>query len=157
MPGRRLQVTIPGTYAEVGRLREILRYAVAGLPFSRALVLRLEIGLTEALHNVIRHGYAGREGEPLEVAFHADEDRLVVEIADRGAPMPETARRALRAPAAPPRSRGPDVAGLPEGGLGIPILREVMDGIEYRRDGDRNLLTLTKRAEESLAGSDASR
>ena len=31
------------------------------------------------------------------------------------------------------------------GGLGLFIVRKTMDAVAYRRDGDRNLLTLTKR------------
>ncbi|MFN8179178.1 MAG: ATP-binding protein [bacterium] len=156
MPGRHIRVTIPGTYAEVCFVRRVLPLVAVDLAFPQATLLRLEICLTEALHNVIRHGYAGLEGQEIEVTFHALEGRLVIEIADRGAPMPETARKSLRARHVPVRPRAQDVAALPVGGLGIPILREVMDDIEYRRDGDRNVLTLMKRT-EALAESDSSR
>ena len=40
--------------------------------------------------------------------------------------------------------RGPHAERAP-GGLGLFIVRKTMDAVAYRRDGDRNLLTLTKR------------
>jgi anti-sigma regulatory factor (Ser/Thr protein kinase) len=35
------------------------------------------------------------------------------------------------------------------GGLGIHLVRKLMDGLEYQRQADRNLLILTKKTQES--------
>ncbi|HSB04077.1 MAG TPA: ATP-binding protein, partial [Thermodesulfobacteriota bacterium] len=60
--------------------------------------------------------------------------RFVIEIIDRGVPFDVTA------------IPDPDVtAGIPEretGGLGIFFMKKVMDDVRYRRENDRNLLTL---------------
>jgi anti-sigma regulatory factor (Ser/Thr protein kinase) len=144
MPSRRIRVSIEGTYEEVSCVRQILPIAARDLAFPKTTLLRLEICLTEALHNVIRHGYAGREGGAVEVDFLAYPDRLVIEIADEGAPIPPAARAGLRN-RAPLPERDEDVASLPEGGFGIPILRAVLDEIDYRTGGGRNVLTMTKR------------
>jgi serine/threonine-protein kinase RsbW len=34
------------------------------------------------------------------------------------------------------------------GGLGIHLVRKLMDGLDYQRQGDRNLLTMKKKTEE---------
>lgn len=145
MPTRRIRATIPGTYAEVSRVRQILPLAAADLAFTRSTLVRLEICLTEALTNVIRHGYRDREEGEIEIDFLAFPDRLVMEIADCGAPMPLSASASLRA-RDPGTERADDIPPLKEGGYGIPILRAVLDEIDYRRIGDRNVLTMTKLA-----------
>ena len=33
---------------------------------------------------------------------------------------------------------------VPSGGLGIYLVRKTMDGVAYRREGERNVVTLTK-------------
>lgn len=145
---RRLEVTVPATFDDVTTVRSLLAAAAAGVPISRATLLRVEICLVEALNNVVRHSYAGRDDGEVRIAFDASPQRLVIEIVDRGAPMPEAVRHRIRTT---PPIGDRDVAAvddLPEGGFGIPILRTVLDGIEYRREGDRNVLTLVKEASE---------
>ena len=35
------------------------------------------------------------------------------------------------------------------GGLGIHLVRKLMDGLEYKRQGERNFLTIKKKTQES--------
>jgi serine/threonine-protein kinase RsbW len=44
-----------------------------------------------------------------------------------------------------------DVAGLPEGGMGLYIMHQVMDRVEYASEGGRNVLTLTRLARREAA------
>jgi serine/threonine-protein kinase RsbW len=157
--GRRLTAAIAASYDEVAAMRALLGVAAADLGFPRATLLQLEICLTEALHNVIRHSYAGRDDGEIEVSFRVPEGRLEIEIVDGGAPMPDRARRSLDDGAPLPGPDGIAVPDLPEGGFGIPILHSALDGVEYRRDGDCNVLRLTKRvpARPDAASSDRPR
>ena len=152
MSPRTIQIRIPSTYADCAVVREVLPLVAAGMPFSRRTLLQLEICLAEALHNVVRHGYAGRDDGTIDVSFRIFDARLEIEIVDRGAPMPEPARRSI-AGADRITARAERLADLPEGGFGIPILRTVLDDVAYRRDGDRNILTMTKHAREESAAS----
>jgi serine/threonine-protein kinase RsbW len=145
-------VAIPATYDDVAVVRTLLPAVARGLPFTRSTLLRLEICVMEALHNVVRHAYRDRDDGDVEVSLEAGADRLVIRIEDHGRPMPDEARRSIRsAPPITERSATP-LPDLPEGGLGIPILRTVLDDLEYRREGDRNVLTMTK-----LLGADVPR
>jgi serine/threonine-protein kinase RsbW len=96
----------------------------------------VELALEEALVNIASHAYPDAPGEA-EVGCRLDGDRLVIEILDWGAAFDP-----LTAPApAPPGS----VEEQPIGGLGIHLMRQVMDEVCYRREGDCNRLTLVKR------------
>ena len=141
---RTLSVTVSASFEDVGVVRSLLPVFAQDLPFTRATLVRLEICLAEALSNVVRHSYKDMMGGDIEVTVRALPDRLVMEIADEGRPMPERAQESIRSggplrdPAAMP------VADLPEGGFGLAILRTVLDEVSYRREGSRNVLTLTK-------------
>ena len=101
----------------------LVRLALSGLSQSRELpdetLGDLKLAVTEACSNSIRHAYNdGREGS-VEVVYEIHPDRLVVEVSDDGP--------GFSAPE--PASGGKD--GLDEGGLGIAIIRELADELEF--------------------------
>ncbi len=95
------------------------------------------LAVEEAVSNVIKYGYDDQHVHTIRVAAEAEEHEVVVEIVDDGKEF-----NPLQAPA-------PDltlpIEQRPVGGLGIYLMRSVMDTVEYRRDGDKNLLTMTKK------------
>ena len=97
---------------------------------------RLELALEEALVNVCSYAYPDGRGEVV-VRVQAGKDRVIVELEDGGAPFDPLS---LAEPdvQAPLEERAP-------GGLGILLVRRMMDEVRYRRDGDRNVLTLVLR------------
>lgn len=107
--------------------------AEEGVPDGAAFHLSLVV--EEAASNVIRHGYAagGREGS---LSMERDGDSVTVEIVDDGPPFD------------PFSIAAPDLdSPLMEreiGGLGVEMMRKMTDRQSYRRDGDRNRLTLIK-------------
>ena len=103
----------------------------------------VEIGLAEALANVVLHGYAGLKAEPFKVRWSVSQRLLLLEILDRGRPIPEDRLR----------SAGPDTFGfdptvldaLPEGGLGLSLMLAAFDRVDYSSADGVNRLRLTKR------------
>lgn len=140
---RTLTITIAATHEDSAIARALLRPFAADQPFTKHTLTRLEICLAEALSNVVRHSYRDMVGGEIEVTFRALPDRLVLEISDEGRPMPVSARESIHAGDPVRDPLGTPVPELPEGGFGIPILRTVLDDVLYRRDGERNVLTLT--------------
>jgi len=86
---------------------------------------------------VIKYGYEGCERPPVlaEARLSIEAEDVVLEIRDGG-----TAFDPLSQPS-------PDVEAPPqrEGGLGIYLLRSFADEVQYRREGDANVLSLRKR------------
>jgi len=129
-----LEIPAKAEYVVLGRL------ALAGLVrerrFSADAVADLKLALTEACTNSIRHAYDHERGQ-VHLSFEARADRVVLSVRDEGggfhdddADCPECA------------AVGVD---LTEGGMGISIIRAVVD--EFRLDHPDNggtILTLTK-------------
>ena len=100
---------------------------------------KMELCVVEACTNVIKHAYEGKEGERVRVLLTIFPDRVVFEVRDTGREME---RRHLHAP--PLNLSGVNVEELPEGGLGLQIIREFMDEVEYRSSKEGNILIVTK-------------
>ncbi len=109
--------------------------AEAGLPAEK--VSRLNLAVEEWATNVCRHAYRG-EGGSIWVAVRPEGPRLVVELSDEGSPFDPTA-------AAEPDVSLPLTERSP-GGLGLLLMRRMVDELSYRRDGPRNVVTFAVRS-----------
>jgi len=108
--------------------------------FGQKRTQQLELALEEVLVNICNYAYPGKEGDFGITGRLEDGGRLILEIADEGTPFDP-----LSAP-------DPDVtAGLDErqpGGLGIFLVKQFTDDVRYRREGRKNILTITLLLEE---------
>lgn len=103
---------------------------------SRALY-SLNLVLDELVTNVILYGYADPVGKKVVVRIELQAEQLTGVVEDRGCAFD---------PLAVPE---PDLtASLAErdlGGLGLPLVRSLMEEVSYCREGGKNLLTVRKR------------
>jgi anti-sigma regulatory factor (Ser/Thr protein kinase) len=98
----------------------------------------LKLALEEIWVNVATHGYAGREAGPVRVQVDTDEGSVTVSVTDWGRPFDPTA--------APPPDLNAHWAEWPVGGLGVHIVRRLVDDLRYYREpGGGNRLVLVKR------------
>ena len=108
---------------------------VAGLDESS--MHKVEIASEEALVNIIRHAYKNRTGS-IEIYIQEGEPFVEITICDHGPPFNPLERDITF-----DRSAGIDEREV--GGLGILFMREYMDEVRYRREGDANILSLIKK------------
>lgn len=101
------------------------------------LVYLVNLTLEELGLNALTHGRDLGLNE-LEITIKSEMDKLVIEISDNGAPFDPLKDAPIPDPKAPLETR-------PIGGLGIYLVRQVVDDIQYRRGRGRNHLTLITR------------
>ena len=97
-----------------------------------AVATRFQIAFDELLTNAIAHGAASPE--PLLVQLRADAGLLEAEIVDAGPPFDPLAQ------AAPDTTLALDERE--PGGLGLLLVRELIDEVHWHHDGARNHLRL---------------
>ena len=107
------------------------------LPVSVAASLNLV--LEEAVVNVIQYAYPeGEEGTlTIDVEWKEQEQLLQFTLSDAGKPFDPTA--------VPDADASLSVEERPIGGLGIFLIRQMMDCVEYRYYNNRNVLVMQKR------------
>jgi anti-sigma regulatory factor (Ser/Thr protein kinase) len=96
-------------------------------------VNRIVLVVEEAALNIIHHAYAGEGGE-LEFCCAPLQGGLEIRLVDAGPPF-----NPLQAPALEVDT---NIASHRIGGMGIHLIRGLSDALDYRREGERNVLTL---------------
>ena len=125
-----------GVPAELTAIDQARTWAAAlarGAGFDAVALGDLELAVTEAMSNVIRHGYGLGSGASIDLEVVIDGDRLELCLLDRAPTF-------VAAEVAP---RDLDEAG--EGGYGLGLIELVMDEVHRApRPGGGNVLTLVK-------------
>lgn len=109
-------------------------WSAAALPPAQAL--SFELALEEVFMNVVMHGSPAGSAPWVEVSLVLAEDGLTMTVEDDG---PQFDPLLL-----PPPDIAASLSGRPVGGLGVFLVRQVMDAVSYDRVGARNLLRMTK-------------
>ena len=138
----RIDLTIP---ADISGLKEILDGVAIlleeqGFPFE--LISDVQLATDEAVTNAILHGYDGKEGE-VHVIAEADDQEVIVIVED-GAPAFDPITFVSR-------DVSLDGDDRPIGGLGLILIRNVMDEVGYRYEDGKNIFTMVKRRGSNTA------
>lgn len=126
---------------DIRQLADIERFVreaadLFGLP--EPLVGNLNLVLEEAVSNIIFYAYEGEDKEEeIDLSLRYDKPFLVIQLSDGGCPFDPTARK------------DPDISltaeERPIGGLGIFLIKKMMDEVSYRRVENKNILILKKK------------
>ena len=122
--------------AEVEKIRRFLRKNLKGLNISDKDYYKIEVSLLEICINIVRYAYPQDKGEILLKTWQ-QEGKIFLEIIDWGIPFD------------PRKAKKPDIKksikNEKKGGLGIFISRKLMDGFDYKRENNQNILTMYKK------------
>jgi serine/threonine-protein kinase RsbW len=102
--------------------------------FDSKRVSEMQIAAEEALVNVMHYAYGSEEGGVEVACGPNDSTQFIIEIADSGVPFNPLSM------AEPDTSA--DVSHRKIGGLGILLIKKLMDEVRYRHEEGRNILTL---------------
>jgi sigma-B regulation protein RsbU (phosphoserine phosphatase) len=124
------------------RLPEIERFKKSFNTFSEQYDIptpvrrKMNVVFDELLNNIITYAYRDEDEHNIEIKVELSGDRLTVSITDDGIPFN------------PFGVEKPDTKlSLEErkiGGLGVHLVRKVMDKVSYQRRVDKNVITLVK-------------
>jgi serine/threonine-protein kinase RsbW len=124
----------PAKLENLGRLIAALSDCAKVQGFGQEKISKIELAAEEALVNIFRYAYPKAPGD-VEMVCRSKGDRFAIEIIDSGIPFDATAMQVWEVTEGN-HERQP-------GGLGIFLMKKMMDEVCYRREKDRNILTLT--------------
>jgi serine/threonine-protein kinase RsbW len=121
----------------LAEIRCFVEEMASALGLDPVMIPNVILAVDEAVSNIIAHGYQCQEGV-VEIAVSQERDALVIRIRDEAAPFDPTI-------VPPPDLTLPLEQRIP-GGLGIHLIRQIMDEMTYRvTPQGGNELTLVKR------------
>lgn len=130
----RLDMSLANDVEEVGRVIDSLEEFGEANGVPRDQCLRFGLALDELITNIITYGLAGRDDAVITLSIEHAEGALRAELADNGPPFdPLTAEIELQ--------DGP-MEEREIGGLGLTLVRTLMDRLDYRREDGFNRLKL---------------
>ena len=132
---RTAEIVIRNDMAELANLRDSLERIGAELGVPGKPLMQLQVALDEIASNVINYGWPDGGNHELCVRITGQQDRIEVEIVDDGRAFDP--RHALPSEPQPAGRRQP-------GGLGIHLVKQLVDRLDYQRVGGRNRTVMTK-------------
>jgi len=133
-----IRVELTSDIALLASIRSLVRtyFRDAGIDAER--VVELVLAVDEACSNAMRHAYNGRTDGRIVIELSSDHGTIDVALHDDGTPAPP--ERIARRPLEKPKS----LDDLTVGGLGVQLIYEVFDVVEYRRGKERGNTVLMR-------------
>ena len=131
-----VKVTVKNRIEDLLRVNSLFESFATQHDISGRLRYHLLVSIEEVLTNIIKYGFDEEGVHPIHITFRRVEEQIEMEFEDRG------------------REFNPLEIGEPDldspiedrqlGGLGIHLVKKMVDEAKYRREGDRNILLLRK-------------
>lgn len=135
---RRLKLIVPGRYASVAKVCQTCAEMIRNAGLDEDTAFHIEIAVDEACTNIIHHAYGGEGAGDIELSCCIENDQVIVMLHDHGKPF--------NPDAVPPPKMGETVEEVAIGGLGLYLMRKLMDEVRFEFDPrEGNTLTMIKR------------
>ncbi|MDO5131034.1 MAG: ATP-binding protein [Prevotellaceae bacterium] len=130
------EIVINNQIEELERLAVFVEEVAEELGLDPELTMNLNLALEEVVSNVILYTYPREMGEKITIMAQCDSNNLVFTITDKGKEFDPT------------QVEEADITLSAEdreiGGLGIYIVKNIMNEVTYQRLDGKNILTLKK-------------
>jgi anti-sigma regulatory factor (Ser/Thr protein kinase) len=130
---RNLRLEIRSDPSQLGAVRQKVESFARSAGFDETCAGQVVLAMDEALTNIIRHAYEGRNDQPIEIDLSVCGGKLCVVLRDYGRV------------AQPSSIRSRDLSDVRPGGLGVHIITQCMESVEYvPAEGGGTRLTMKK-------------
>lgn len=130
------ELTLTNKIEEIGKLEPFTEQIGERLSLAPDLVFNLNLVLEEAVSNVINYAYPHQEGKEINIQASLMKDNLIFVITDSGVAFDPTL--------VPEADITLSAEERPIGGLGIFIIKQIMNEVNYQRIDGKNVFTLKK-------------
>jgi anti-sigma regulatory factor (Ser/Thr protein kinase) len=131
---KEVHLTILSDPSQLGEVRSRIEDFAVASGFAEECAGKIVLAVDEALTNIIRHAYKGRNDGKIEMDMSVDTKDLHISLRDYGSEV------------AVEQIRGRDLDDVRPGGLGVHIMRTCMDSVEFERAEGGGTRLLMKKA-----------
>ena len=131
------RIVLGNRIEELVRMVMFLEEIGRDLDISEEAAFNIHLALEEAVTNVVMYAYPKDEEHDIELSVCGKDNELIFKIIDSGKEFDPTQQ--------PDADVTLSVEERPIGGLGIFLIRRVMEKVEYSREDGKNILTLVKK------------
>jgi len=136
------KLTFDANFDLLDDIRDFVGDMARKVGFSDREVYSIQLAADEASSNIIEHAYAGVQDGKLEVECNIFDGGMKIVMRDRGKPFNPSS--------VPEPNLNADLAERKIGGLGMYLMRKLMDEVTYVSSADGgNTLTMIKRTGEN--------
>ena len=130
-------ITVPATEGDPSPIIEFVGEELAQHDCPPKALFQIEVAIEEILVNIVSYaGLSPEDGVEVRCDVLDDPLRVVLQFLDGGVPFDPLA--------ADEPDRSPEALTEREGGLGIFMVRQMMDDVSYAYEGGKNTLTILK-------------
>lgn len=129
-------IVIKNEISEISLLTDFIEQIGEELELKPALIMSLNLVLEEAVSNIILYAYPQQMGELITIMVEKSQNLLVFTITDKGVEFNPTV--------VPEADITLSAQERPIGGLGIYLIKKIMNEVEYQRIDGNNVFTLKK-------------
>lgn len=130
-------IILANDISEISKLNQFVEEIGEEFSLSPAVVFNLTLVLEEAVVNVINYAYPKEEHESIYLSARLHEGSIILVLTDTGVEFDPTL--------APEADITLSAEERPIGGLGIFLIRQIMNEVKYERIDGKNILTLEKK------------
>lgn len=130
-------LTLHNDVQEIPRLATFIEEIAENHAIDMATSMNLNLAMEEAVVNVMNYAYPKESVNNIDITAEVNDEEIAFSIADSGIPFDPTQK------GEPDLTL--DAEDRPIGGLGIHLVRQLMDTLDYRYENGHNILTLKKR------------
>lgn len=135
-PDRTMTLRLPNRLSIIGETADDIAIFLRDRGVPERAIQHLALSLDEAMTNTIAYAWPTGGEHELMLVLEVAEGRVIAVVSDDGI--------AFDPLEVPPPDLESSLEDRPVGGLGVHFMKTLMDEVTYRREGDRNVLTMRK-------------
>ncbi len=127
---------IKNELSELARLYDFIDQHVAPCIANKQTVAQVKLAIEELVTNIILYAYGEQKNQTIQIEMECQGKRLKITVTDSGIPFN------------PLEKKDPDLSlsleDRPIGGLGIFLVKQLMNEVYYERSSEKNIFTMIK-------------
>ena len=134
--GKPLSFVLESDLGELDRLQAMVESFGRAHELEKRTIFEMNLVMEEILTNIVSYGHDGTKLNQVYFSLQGDIDGVSIQIEDDGVPFNLLEAKSVEL--------DKDLAHRSVGGLGIHLIRKLMDEVIYQRVGSKNVVTLRK-------------